>query len=115
MAGPDCAVTCNLLNTITHEDRDGVGSVGENGEENEGEKELGKLRSGNRGGIGRNTREGGRRQRVTSNHSRKTQEARGRIVEGGGEAKRRRKSQKSYRRDVENGVNLGGRRKQSTW
>ena len=72
MAGPDCEVICNLLNTNTYEDRDEGGSVDENGEKSEREKQLGKLRSGNRGGIGRKTREGGRRQRVTSNHSRKT-------------------------------------------
>ena len=72
----------------------------ENGEEGGREREPGNLRSGYKGGIGRKTREGGRRQRVTGTHSRKTRrrimlrtraqgrEARDRIREGGGEAKK---------------------------
>ena len=36
----------------------------------------------------------------------------GRRTEGGGEAKKHKKPQKSYRRDVENGGDLGGKRKQ---
>ena len=39
------------------------------------------------------------------------QEAKDRIGEGGGEAKKSKKPQKSYRRDVENGGDLGGKRK----
>ena len=72
---------------------------------------------------------GGRRQQVTVDQSRKTQrpsetvptmqkilraqerEARDRIVEGGGEAKKRKKPKRSYRLDVENGRDSDGRRK----
>ena len=79
--------------------------------------------------VGRKTRGGWRRQRVTSNHNRKTRclseivtscegleprgvrRGKGSIGEGGGEAKKRNKHQESYIRDVGNGVDLGGRRK----
>ena len=77
--------------------------------------------------VDRKTREGGRRQRVISNHSRKDPmpqrdrriilrtRTQGRerdiIGEGREEAKKRKKRHKSCRRHVENGGDSGGRRK----
>ena len=40
-------------------------------------------------------------------------QARDRIGEGGGEAKKRKQPMKNYRRDVENGGDSGGRRKKN--
>ena len=48
----------------------------------------------------------------TNTHAHKPHHARDRIGEGGEEAKKRKKPQEIYRRDVENGGDLGGKRKE---
>ena len=50
--------------------------------------------------------------RITRRTRAQEREARDRIGEGGGEAKKRKKPQEIDRRDVENGGDLGGKRKE---
>ena len=113
-----------------HEGRDGgengSGNGGENIEEGRGEREPRNLQSGNRG-ESEDVQEGAtptnnqqsqpqdptpqRDRRIMQRIRAQGREARGKIEEGGGEAKKRKKPQESYRRDVRNGGNLCGRRK----
>ena len=89
MTGPDCVVMCNLINTHTHtRDRDGD-EGGDGNESSSGDRNRNEDGDGDGDGDGV---EGG-------------------IGAGGGGGKKLKKPRTSYRRDVGNGVNLGGKRK----